>query len=521
MRLIALLVSTIAFAGDRPPVACESLADLKLQDTKITAAQAVPAGSFTPPGEKAVDNLPAFCRVAGILTPSADSSIRFEVWLPASGWNHKFQGIGNGGFAGSISYGTGGLGNAISRGYAAGSTDTGHNASGVDAKWALKHPEKIVDYGHRAVHEMTVKGKAITAAYYGEAPRHSYFASCSNGGRQALMEAQRYPNDYDGIISGAPANFWTQIIADFVWDTQALMGPGFIPPAKLRAVEKAVLDACDARDGAKDGVIEDPRKCGFDPSTLTCTGTETNDCLTTAQVSALKKIYGGPHDSKGNRIGQGFEPGAETGTGGWGLWITGQAPAKSLQSTFASQALDNMVFDGATWDYKTFDFDRDMKTVNDRMAAVLNATNPDLSAFQKHGGKLILFHGWNDAALPPRNTIDYYNSVRSKMGARVADGFVRLYMIPNLQHCFGGPGATYCGGLTAAMGDASHDLSAALERWVEEGVAPGPVVASQFKTQFDFNSAVLRTHLICPFPQTAVYKGSGGMEDASSFECRQ
>jgi feruloyl esterase len=335
------------------------------------------------------------------------------------------------------------------------------------------------------------------------------------------MEAQRYPSDYDGIISGAPANFWTQILAGFIWNAQALTGPGFIPPAKLPAIERAVLNACDARDGAKDGVIEDPPKCGFDPGTLLCAGTETKDCLTTAQVSALKKIYEGPRSSKGEQILPGFEPGAETGGGGWGLWITGPAPAKSLQYTFASQFLDNMVFNGAAWDYKTFDFDRDMKTVNDKMAAILNATNPDLSAFQKRGGKLILFHGWNDAALPPQNTIAYYNAVRSKMGASVADSFVRLYMIPSLQHCFGGPGATYCGGLTAAMGDASHDLSAALERWVEEGVAPGQVIASQFKSAFDFNSTVLRTHLICPYPQDAAYKGSGSMDDPANFECRR
>jgi len=515
-----LLVSLAALAAAKSPVACEGLATLKLPDTSITVAEAVPAGSFTPPGEKAIDNLPAFCRVAGVIAPSGDSSIRFEVWLPTSGWNHKFQGAGNGGFAGSISYSTGGLASAISHGYAAASTDTGHQGTGVSATWALGHPEKIIDFGYRAIHEMTVKGKAITTAYYGDAPLRSYFASCSNGGRQALMEAQRYPDDYDGIIAGAPANFWTQLLAGFIWDAQAMSGPGFIPPAKLPAVQRAVSSACDARDGAKDGVIEDPRNC-FDPATLTCPGNDTNDCLTPAQVAGLKKIYAGPRNSKGEQIVPGFEPGAETGPGGWGLWINGPAPAKSLQYIFASQFLDNMVFNGANWDYKTFDFDRDMKTVNDKMAAILNAANPDLSAFQKHGGKLILFHGWNDAALPPQNTIDYYNAVRSKMGASVADSFVRLYMIPNLQHCFGGPGATYCGGLTAAMGDPSHDLSAALERWVEKGVAPGQMVASQFKSTFDFNSTASRTHLICPYPQRAAYKGSGSMEDATNFECRR
>jgi feruloyl esterase len=520
MRILALLFPLTAFAA-QTPTPCNDLATLKLPDTKITAAEAVPAGSFTPPGQKAINNLPAFCRVAGVIAPSADSDIRFEVWMPASGWNHKFQGVGNGGFAGSISYSLGGLASAVTNGYAAASTDTGHQASGENATWALGHPEKIVDFGYRAIHEMTVTAKAIIAAYYGEAPRHSYFASCSNGGRQALMEAQRFPADYDGIISGAPANYWTQILAGFVWDTQALSGPGaFIPPAKLPSIERAVLNTCDARDGAKDGVIEDPNRCGFDPASLVCNGTESNDCLTAPQAAALKQIYAGPLNSKGDHLMPGFEAGAETGPGGWGLWITGPAPAKSLQFTFASQFLTNMVFNGAPWDYKTFDFDRDMKTVNDKMAAILNATNPDLSAFQKRGGKLILFHGWADAALPPMNTVNYYNSVRAKVGAKTADAFVRLYMIPNLQHCFGGPGATYCGGMTAAQADPSHDLSAALESWVENGVAPTRIIASQFKNAFDFNSPVVRTHLICPYPQTAVYKGSGDMGDAANFACK-
>ncbi len=519
MRILALLFSVAAYAGAQAAVSCESLASLTLPGATITAAQAI-AGSFTPPGEKAIDNLPALCRVAGVIKPSSDSSIRFEVWLPSAGWNHKFQGIGNGGFAGSISYGPGGLATAVTRGYAAASTDTGHQGSGIEAKWALGHPEKIADFGYRAIHETAVKAKAIVAAYYGEGPRRSYFASCSNGGRQALMEAQRYPADYDGIVAGAPANAWTQTLAGFVWNAQAMADPAsHIPAAKLAAIERAVIAACDAQDGVKDGILENPANCGFDPAAMVCESADTASCLTAPQASVLKKIYGGPKNSNGDPISPGFEPGGETGSGGWGLWITGSGPGKSLQYIFATQFIQNMVFDTAAWDYRTFDFDRDMKTVNGKMAHTLNATDSDLSAFDRRGGKLILFHGWNDAALPPANTINYYNSVRSKMGAKAADAMVRLYMIPGLQHCSGGPGATYCGGLGPAMADAGHDLSAALERWVEEGVAPAVMVASKFKKEGDVTSAVVRTHPICPYPQSAVYSGTGSMDDAANFAC--
>src|SRR5262252_6596964 len=265
---------------------CEGLAELKLPDTTITAAQSVAMGAFAPPTGSAAfyKELPAFCRVAGVIKPTNDSEIKFEVWMPNANWNGRFQGVGNGGFAGSISYI--GLAGALARGYATASTDTGH--SGSDAKWALGHPEKIVDYGHRAIHEMTEKAKLIVKALYGEGPKRSYFASCSNGGRQALMEAQRYPDDYDGIIAGAPANAFTQILTGFAWNMQATLNDpaSYIQAKKLKAIEAAALVACDARDGVTDGVLDDPTKCGFDPAVLLCKGAETDDCLTEKQVAA-------------------------------------------------------------------------------------------------------------------------------------------------------------------------------------------------------------------------------------------
>jgi feruloyl esterase len=368
---------------------------------------------------------------------------------------------------------------------------------------------------------MTVRAKSIIEAYYGERPRHSYFASCSNGGRQALMEAQRYPADYDGIIAGAPANARTSIFAGFLWDTQALSGPAsFIPPSKLPAIERAVLTACDARDGVKDSVLEDPRQCRFDPATIVCKAGDKADCLTSPQAEALRKIYSGPHDPAGKPLISGFEPGGQTGAGGWRGWILGDAPGKSAQAIFGTQFMANMVFNDPEWDYRNFDFDHDMKTANDRMAKILNATDPDLNAFRSRGGKLILFHGWADPALPPLNTINYFNAVKTTLGAETADSFIRLYMMPGTQHCLGGPGPNYCGGLSAAQGDPEHDFSAALERWVENGVAPRRMIASKFANDADLASGVIRTRPLCPFPETAVYKGSGSTDDAANFVCQ-
>ncbi|HEX5082070.1 MAG TPA: tannase/feruloyl esterase family alpha/beta hydrolase [Blastocatellia bacterium] len=498
---------------------CEGLADLKLPNTTITSAQSVAAGAFTPSANAAgpYKDLPAFCRVAGVIKPSSDSEIKFEVWMPSANWNGKFHGIGNGGFAGSISYT--GLAGALARGYATASTDTGH--AGNDASWALGHPEKIVDYGYRGIHEMTEKAKLIVKAFYGDGPKRSYFASCSNGGRQALMEAQRYPDDYDGIIAGAPANAFTQILTGFAWNMQATLNdPGsYITSKKLKAVEAAALAACDARDGVTDGVLDDPTKCGFDPAVLLCKGDETDECLTEKQVAALKKIYSGPRDAKGRQIIPGFTPGGETGLGGWTPWITGATPTSALQYFFSTQAFRNMVYNDPKWDYKTFDPERDGRMADEKLSPVLNATDPNLKAFSARGGKLILYHGWSDAALPPVNTINYFQSVVAKFGRRQTDSFARLFMAPGVQHCGGGPGPDSFGQtVTRAQSDPQHDLTLALERWVEQGVAPDKVVATK-RRGGPPDAPPLRTRPLCPYPQVARYKGSGNTDDAANFNC--
>ncbi|MBK9708074.1 MAG: tannase/feruloyl esterase family alpha/beta hydrolase [Acidobacteria bacterium] len=514
-QLPASILLVAMMCGSVSAATCEGLAELKLPNTTITTAQTVAMGAFSPQSGSAAPykELQAFCRVVGVIKPANDSEIKFEVWLPSANWNGKFHGIGNGGFAGSISYA--GLAGAIARGYATASTDTGHN--GGDASWALGHPEKIVDYGHRAIHEMTEKAKLIVKAFYGAGPKRSYFASCSNGGRQALMEAQRYPNDYDGLIAGAPSNAFTQILTGFAWNMQNLLvdPAGYIPAKKLKAIETAANAACDGRDGVTDGVLDNPRKCGFDPAVLLCKGVETDDCLTDKQITALKKIYAGPRDAKGNQIIPGFEPGGETGPGGWTSWITGATPTLALQFFFSTQAFKNMIYNDPNWDFKTFQLERDGRLASEKLGPVLDAIDPNLKAFSARGGKLILYHGWNDAALPPVNTINYFNSVLARMGQRQAGSFMRLFMAPGVQHCAGGPGPDTFGQMvTPAQSDPQHDLTLALERWVEQGIAPEQVIATKRA-----GGNTQRSRPLCPYPQVAGYKGTGSTDDAANFKC--
>jgi feruloyl esterase len=512
MRTILFLTSMLCAAQD-----CTSLAKLALAETTITRAESVPAGSFQPPDGKAIANLPAFCRVAGVIRPEAGSSIQFEVWMPGSGWNGRFQGVGNGGFAGAINYSQ--MGDAVAHGYATASTDTGHQAGATDAAWARGRAERIVDFGYRAIHGTAVNGKAIIRAFYGEGPAHSYFSSCSNGGRQGLMEAQRFPGDYDGIIAGAPANYWTHLLANAVWNLLALEGDGFIPAKKLPAIQSAALAACDALDGVKDGVIENPPQCHFDPAALACHGAESDACLTAPQVTALKKLYAGGQLAGGKRLFPGYAPGGEAGAGGWVPWITGPAPERSLMFAFGTQFFKNMMFGDPAWDYRTFNVDRDTKAADEKLAPILNATDPDLGRFMARGGRLILYHGWSDAAIGPQNTIDYYRSVAAKMGAGRTRRFVRLFMVPGMQHCFGGAGPNSFGQLSVAGGDADHDIDAALERWVEKNIAPEQIVAAKRKNDFDPKSEILRTQPLCAYPAVAHYKGSGSTDDAANFVC--
>ena len=526
-----LLLSSALLAAQPEPASsqkCEALARLNLPNVTITTARTEAAGEFNGPRHPFTGadisafykQLPAFCRVVAKAHPSSDSDITIEVWLPLENWNGKLQGLANGGFAGAINYLE--LGASLKNGYVATGTDTGHAGSPIDAAWALGHPEKIIDFGYRGIHEMTRVAKLVIPAFYGSAPKRSYFAGCSDGGREALMEAQRYPEDYDGILAGAPANYWTGLLSLAVFDTQAVTSApaSFIPPAKITTLGKAVVAACDKLDGVADGVLNDPRQCHFDPASIQCKDdADSNDCLTVPQVAALKTIYAGIRDAKGRTIFPGYLPGAEEGPGGWALWITGPAPAKSLMAYFGLGYYANMVYDQKDWDYKTFAVDSGMKMATGKTAEVLNATNPDLSAFRSRGGKLILYHGWNDPAIPALNTINYYQDVIAKMGRSAADSFTRLYMVPGMQHCGGGPGPDSFGAGPAENADPEHSMFSALEKWVEHGKEPKAIIATKYKDPSNPASGVEMTRPLCPYPEEAKYKDSGDTNQAANFVC--
>src|SRR6185503_21161832 len=484
------ILGVMLLAAQTAQPSCEKLASLALPNTTITSAQLVPAGPFTPPapqgppGGPVAPNaqgrggaaggrgggppapqivLPAHCRVQVVLKPSSDSHIEMEVWLPAENWNGKFQAVGNGGWAGTISYpalasalqegyeaGTisyPALASALQEGYAAASNDTGHK--GGNALFAIGHPEKLTDFAYRAVHEMVVQSKSIISSYYGRAARLSYWNGCSTGGRQGLMSAQKYPDDFDAILAGAPANYQTHLHA---WDLSVAVpvvkdSSAAIPATKLAMINRAALNACDARDGVTDGLINDPRTCSFDVAKLQCKAGDTEDCLTAPQVAAAKRAYSAAKTANGELVFPGKDPGSETG---WGGFVGGQqAPGVSVGSF-------QVAYQDANWDPKSFDVDKDLKVVDEKVGSIVNAVNPDLRAFKARGGKLILYHGWNDTAISAGNTINYYQSVVSKMGGK-QDDFIRLYMAPGMQHCGGGPGPNQV------------NWMAALERWRESG----------------------------------------------------
>ena len=528
-----LAVAMIFFSGMALAATCGGIARLQLPDTKITAAQTVAPGEFMSPEGTAnpldtaeYRKLPAFCRIAGVIRPASDSNIEFEVWLPVSGWNGRYLGVGNGGFAGSINYNARGTGNApgmaqaLAAGYATSSTDAGHAAATTNADWAVGHPEKVIDYGYRAIHATAVDAKAIVAAFYGSDPK-AYFSSCSNGGRQALMEAQRYPADYTGIVAGDPAWNATRLSAAQIWNVQALMSDraSYIPASKIPAIAAAVLEKCDALDGVKDGVIDDPPKCHFDPAVLLCKGADSNACLTAPQVEAVKKIYAGPANSRGQRIFPGVFPGSEGGPGGWGLWIIGARPGRSLNYSFGVGALAKMVYQDPQWDFRRFNFDRDVAFLDDKLGPVRNAANADLKSFHHRGGKLILYHGWADPDISPLSTVNYYDNVITKMGQTSAEDFVRVYLAPGMQHCGGGAGATVLGAVPDAGADPQRGIQAALERWVEKGDAPAEIVATRYKNPLIPQAGVAGTRPICAYPKTARYQGSGSTDDAANFAC--
>ena len=523
--VVLTALSACAAPSSPESVRCEQLGNLKLDHVTIVSVRAASAGRYFQWRTALIGipffKVPASCRITAVSAPSRDSRINIEAWLPLTGWNGRFQGIGNGGFGGSIDRMS--LALALQKGYAAASTDTGHEANDQDGSWALGHIEKIRDYGYRAIHETAVLGKDLVLAFYGRAPKFSYFDSGSNGGRQALMEAQRFPTDYDGLLAGCPALDPTDNLPAWGWVQQGLAqtAGAHIPPAKLRAIAEAVNTTCDAQDGVRDGVIDDPRNCRFDPATLQCSrGSDSDHCLTGSQVQALRGIYSGPPAALGGSGQPGFEPGGELGSTGWEDWILGSRPSKSIQYRYVLEFYRYLVYDDPKWSLDRFQFEHDRDAMKRRLGAILDATNPDLSAFRARGGKLILYHGWSDAAIPGQSSVNYYQSVVEKMGPKSVTEFARLYMVPGMQHCGGGDGPSVFGQLGPGPGDAEHDVGKALERWVEGGVAPDAIIAAKYKTGANPASGVARTRPLCAYPKTAQWKGSGSTDDDANFVCK-
>jgi feruloyl esterase len=498
---LALLSTVGLMPASVRAASCESLMTASHPNMTVTLAQTVAAGQFTPPsvaggaggrGGGAFGQLPAFCRVAAVLRPVSDSEIGIEIWLPATGWNGKLQSVGNGAWAGTISYAA--MATAVASGYVAASTDTGH--VGGNANFMVGHPEKLIDFEYRAVHEMTGAARRVVAAFYGNGPRLAYFNGCSTGGRQALTTVQRYPADYDGVIAGAPANYAKHQTFGQIWLWQATHKDeaSFIPSNKYQVIHDAVLKACDRLDGVADGVLEDPTRCTFDPKVLQCTGADSGDCLTASQVEAARKIYAGASNPRTNEpIYPGLERGSELG---WGQSVGAQPVG------YALDFFKYIVFKDANWDPRSLNYDSHL-TLTEKIDTGLNAVDADLTKFIARGAKLLMYHGWSDPGIPPRNLGNYYKSILKTTGdGKPVRDSVRAFMVPGMGHCGGGEGVN------------TFDLVAALDRWVETKRPPDAIPASRVVV-----GQVVRTRPLCPYPQVASYKGAGDTSDAANFVC--
>ena len=494
-------------APHTPAVACEQLAQGALPAARITLAEARPAGAFTIPGAAggfgpSSMDLPAFCRVAATLAPTPDSEIRMELWLPAN-WNGKFLMVGNGGWSGSISYSA--MGEPLARGYAVASTDTGHE--GARGTFAFGHPEKLVDFAWRAVHETTLDGKTLTAAYYGAGPRLSYWDGCSSGGRQGLKEVQMFPADYDGVIAGAPANNWNRLQVQSMLASVS-NNPKGRPPvlggAQISLLHTAALGQCDGLDGVVDGEIADPRACRFRPSSLICApGQALAACLSVEQAAVADRIYAPVRNpASGELIYPGLEPGSEL-----------QWPVVILRPWTIGIDTFGLAHGDANWDQYGFDPVKDAALAEQTDIGVV-AISTDLSAFKNRGGKLIQYHGWADALIAPENSVNYYESVAARQGGlEPTEAFYRLFLVPGMGHC----GGAY-----------QLDWITALEQWVEGGMAPAQIVGKrQPPANFAPPAQAAPTpprdpgaRPICAYPLQAAYKGAGAAGNPASFACR-
>ncbi|MBY0507015.1 MAG: tannase/feruloyl esterase family alpha/beta hydrolase [Bryobacteraceae bacterium] len=469
----ALLLSLLAPLGRAAGTPCEQLVDMTLPNVTIRSAvmaQTSPAGAA----------LPAFCRIRAVARPVADSEIEFEVWIPAA-WNGKFQGVGNGGYSGALGYAA--MQRALRSGYATASHNTGH--AGDDLRFGQGHPEKVRDYAYRAVHVMTVNAKLLIRAHTGRAADKHYFVGCSAGGHQAMSEAQRYPEDYDGIVAGAPANNRLRQTMGLHYSWRALHredGTPIVPAAKLPLITQAVVASCDARDGLKDGLIADPRRCG--PVDL-------SGILTEPEAEAVRKVWAGLPG-----IFAGWPMGSEdNGSQSWKTYLL--TPTEPMRSGLFRYFL----FHDPHWDWRTLDYQRDLAYAEQHLG-FMQATARDMTPFARRGGKLLMYAGWVDPVVPPQDTVSYYEAVSRQMGEPATHGFFRLFMAPGMAHCGGGPGPN------------DFDSVGALDQWVTKGIAPERIIAGHAT-----NGIVDRTRPLCAHPKVARYKGAGSIDEAANFVC--
>jgi feruloyl esterase len=538
------LSAAMLLTANRPiaATACSSLTGVPLLDGTVTSATDITA-PFTTTANSNGAGAPTitvsvpfpFCKVTTKLTPTADSSIQTELWMPdAAHWNGKFLGVGNGALTGAIWHTS--MVRPLQTGYAVANSDLGHPIS--TANWALGHPEKVLDYANRGDHVTAQASKAIVRAFYGHRPQLSYFHGCSNGGHQALMEAQRYPDDYDAIIAGAPWNQWTHQNVEFISRAIALES---LNPAKRSVITSAVVAQCGGRDGGllADGYLNEPQRCNFNPQSLLCPGADAPTCLTATEVQAEEKIYTGPSDpATGLRLFPGFERGSEFGWVGFGAFI--------------NNLWQNMIVENPSFDFHTFNYTSDVAFFDAKLAGMINSTDPDLGAFKARGGKLLMWHGWTDTTLEPRSSLNYYNSVVAVTGGGLrlssllgedsdrdddnghrghesghdsprenledTQDFFRLFLAPGVNHCGGGSGPNssfaYTLANTVDVLDADHDILAALDRWVEHGVAPSQLIASHFTA-----GVADKTRPICAYPKIARYKGKGDPNQPGAWVC--
>jgi feruloyl esterase len=514
LHVLFALPLVATFAAAQTP--CDQL-KLSLPDTSVTSIQFVPAGPFvapaaaTPPAAPAPvaplqaagrggrgpaqpgAPVPAYCRVSMVLAPSSDSHIEAAMFLPTENWNGKLQIVGNGGWAGSISYPA--MAAALREGYATASNDTGHRANdaGGGGLFGLGHPEKITDFAYRAMHDTVVTAKLIAVAFYGKGPKYSYYNGCSTGGRQGLIEATRFPDDFDAISAGAPANPHVHLHAAGVERSLELMKNNApLTQSKVESLHKAVMDSCDALDGVKDGIISNPEKCHYDPAALLCKDGDGPNCLTPPELQTVKIVFGDVKTKKGEIVWTGYPAGTELQVAALRNVPKGPGGVWDVIRVLGHQDKD--------YDWHDFDIDRELPVAD---KAGIDVLTYDLSAFKAHGGKMLLYHGWADSSIPPGHTVLYYKDVLATMGGKKQDDWLRLYMEPGMAHCGGGPGPD------------QFNKMGVIERWREGGQAPEAILASHVT-----GSTVDMTRPLCPYPQVAVYKGVGSTNDAASFSCK-